>query len=78
MLLGKLLKFTNKEYRKICVNGISFDSRKIKKKDIFFAIKGNQTSGTKFIDEAISEGASVIILEFFLSKFLNRYIFALK
>ena len=57
MLLGKLLKFTNKEYRKICVNGISFDSRKIKKKDIFFAIKGNQTSGTKFIKDAISKGA---------------------
>ena len=61
MLLGKLLKFTNKEYRKICVNGISFDSRKIKKKDIFFAIKGNQTSGTKFIKDAISKGASIIV-----------------
>ena len=43
------------------VNGISFDSRKVKKGDIFFAIKGNQTSGIKFINEAISKGASVII-----------------
>ena len=61
MLLGKLLKFTNKKYRKIRVNSISFDSRKIKKKDIFFAIKGNQTSGTKFIKNAISKGASIIV-----------------
>ena len=61
MLLGKLLKFTNKKYRKIRVNSISFDSRKIKKKDIFFAIKGNQTSGTKFIKDAISKGASIIV-----------------
>jgi murE/murF fusion protein len=61
MLLGKLLKLTNKKYRKIRVNSISFDSRKIKKKDIFFAIKGNQTSGTKFIKDAISKGASIIV-----------------
>ena len=61
MLLGKLLKFTNKKYRKIRVNSISFDSRKIKKKDIFFAIKGNQTSGTKFIKDAILKGASIIV-----------------
>ena len=61
MLLGKLLKFTNKKYRKICIKGISFDSRKIKKKDIFFAIEGNQTSGTKFIKDAISKGASIIV-----------------
>ena len=43
------------------MQGISFDSRKVKKRDIFFAIKGNQTSGIKFINEAISKGASVII-----------------
>ena len=61
MLLGKLLKFTNKKYRKIRVDSISFDSRKIKKKDIFFAIEGNQTSGTKFIKDAISKGASIIV-----------------
>ena len=61
MLLGNLLKSTNKNYRKIPVKGISFDSRKIKKKDIFFAIKGNQTSGIKFINDALSKGASAIV-----------------
>ena len=61
MLLGNLVKFANKKYTKIPVKGISFDSRKVKKKDIFFAIKGKQTSGLKFVNEAISKGASVII-----------------
>ena len=61
MLLGKLLKSVSKIYRKIPVVGISFDSRKVKKRDIFFAIKGNQTSGIKFINDALSKGASAII-----------------
>ena len=61
MFLGNLLGFVRKKYRKIPVEGICFDSRKVKKKDIFFAIKGNETSGIKFIDEAISKGASVIV-----------------
>ncbi len=61
MLLGQLLKSVSKNYQKIYVRGISFDSRKVQKKDIFFAIKGNQTSGIKFIDDAISKGASAII-----------------
>ena len=61
MLLGNLVKFASKKYSKIPVKGISFDSRKVKKKDIFFAIKGKQTSGFKFVNEAISRGASAII-----------------
>ena len=61
MHLGQLLKSVRKDYQKIYVEGISFDSRTIKKRDIFFAIKGNQTSGIKFIKEAISKGASAIV-----------------
>ena len=61
MLLGNLLRSARKKYRKIPVEGICFDSRKVRKKDIFFAIKGNQTSGIKFIDEAIAKGASAIV-----------------
>ena len=61
MLLGNLLESTRKKYRKISVEGICFDSRKAKKKDIFFAIEGNRTSGTKFIKEAISKDVSAIV-----------------
>ena len=61
MLLGNLLKTVNKNYRNVPIKGISFDSRKVKKKDIFFAIKGNNTSGVKFISQAISKGAAAIV-----------------
>ena len=62
MFLGQLLKSVRKEHQSIRVRGISFDSRKIKKGDVFFAIKGNQTSGMKFIDDAILKGASAIVI----------------
>ena len=61
MLLGHLLKSVSKKYQNVYVSGICFDSRKVKKNYIFFAIKGNQTSGAKFINDAISRGASAII-----------------
>jgi len=61
MFLGQLLKSVSKNYQKIRVHGICFDSRKVKKNYIFFAIKGSQTSGIKFINNAISKGASAII-----------------
>ena len=61
MLLGQLLKSVSKNYHKIQVRGICFDSRKVKKGYIFFAIRGQQTSGVNFINEAISKGASAII-----------------
>ena len=61
MYLGQLLKSVSKVYQKTYVHGISFDSRKVKKGDIFFAIRGKNTSGTKFVDSAIFKGASVII-----------------
>ena len=61
MLLGDLLKSVSKKYKKINEKNICFDSRKIKKNDIFFSIKGNRLSGDKFINDVISAGASVII-----------------
>ncbi len=61
MFLGELLKSVGKQYRKIYVNGICFDSRKAKRNDIFFAIDGNKTSGTKFIQDAISKGVSIVV-----------------
>ena len=61
MLLENLLKSVSKSYRKIPVKGIAFDSRKIKKGDIFFAIKGSQTSGVKFVNDAITKGVSAIV-----------------
>ena len=61
MLLGQLLKSVKKKYKRINIKGISFDSRRVKKKDIFFAIDGSHNSGRKFVSEAILKGASIII-----------------
>ena len=61
MLLGQLLKSVGKNYQKIHVRGICFDSRKVKKDYIFFAIKGNQKSGIKYINDALTKGASAIV-----------------
>ena len=41
MYLGQLLQSISKEYKNIYIRGIAFDSRKVKKGDIFFAIKGS-------------------------------------
>ena len=42
---------------------IKSDSRKIKKGDIFVALKGINTNGEDYIDEAIFNGASKIVVE---------------
>ena len=63
MLLGNLLKFSKKNYQDIFVSGISFDSRTLKKGDIFFAIKGKNDFGLKYIKEAIYRGAVAVIVD---------------
>ena len=40
------------------INGISIDSRHIKKNDLFIAIKGENFDGNDFVDQAIQDGAS--------------------
>ncbi len=47
--------------KRVKVNGISSDTRKIKNNYIFFAVKGYSTDGVKFIDEAINKNASAIV-----------------
>ena len=61
MYLRQLLKSTSGAHNKINIRGICFDSKKAKKGDIFFAITGNNTSGLKFVEEAISKGAVAIV-----------------
>ena len=61
MYLENLIKSADKKYKKIPISGISFDSRKVEKRNIFFAIEGNKNSGNKFVSDAISKGAAVIV-----------------
>jgi UDP-N-acetylmuramoyl-L-alanyl-D-glutamate--2,6-diaminopimelate ligase len=38
------------------VSGLSFDSRKVKKGDVFIAVNGHASDGHQFIDKAIDSG----------------------
>ena len=63
MLLKDYIPNIKKKYNGIFFSGISFNSSKVKKKNIFFAIKGNKFDGNNYIDKAIKKGASVIVTE---------------
>jgi len=63
MLLKDYIPNVNKLYSKTYFSGVSFDSSKVKKNNIFFAIKGSKFDGNNFIDKAIKKGAKVIISE---------------
>ena len=63
MYLGNFIKNIKKEYSKLQFSGIAFDSRKVKKNYIFFAINGNQLNGYDYINHAINNGAKIIIAE---------------
>tara|TARA_B100000963_G_scaffold360740_1_gene392810 strand:- start:1477 stop:4329 length:2853 start_codon:yes stop_codon:yes gene_type:complete len=63
MLLKDYIPFLNKKYNEVYFSGISFDSLKVKKNHIFFAIKGNKQDGNNFIESAINRGATIIVSE---------------
>ena len=54
------------------VAGIKDDSRNVEENDVFFAIKGGQTDGKLYIDEAILNGAKTIIYEGEIHKINNN------
>lgn len=45
------------------VSSLAFDSREVKQFTLFIAVKGTQVDGHQFIDQAIENGASVIVCE---------------
>ncbi|MCL2389276.1 MAG: UDP-N-acetylmuramoyl-L-alanyl-D-glutamate--2,6-diaminopimelate ligase [Elusimicrobia bacterium] len=45
------------------VLGVSYDSRTVKKGDVFFALSGTRTDGKKYIEDALSKGAVAVVLE---------------
>ena len=45
------------------INNLASDSRVIEKNDMFFAIKGYDLDGTKFIPSAIANGATAIVVD---------------
>lgn len=45
------------------IENIQYDSRNIKRGDIFFAIQGYSTDGHKFIESSIEKGAKVVVFD---------------
>ena len=61
MLLGKIFKNINQKFKSIKFNNIRFNSKDCKPDDIFFAITGNNLNGNNYINDAITNGAKVIV-----------------
>ena len=75
MLLGNYFNGIHKNYKKLFFSGISFDTRSLKKENIFFAIKGNNIDGNKFISKAIKKGSKIIVSEQKIKDFRNGILF---
>ena len=61
MLVGKFFRNINQKDRNHYFFGLSFNSSSVKKNNIFFAIKGTNINGNKYIKEAIKKGAKTIV-----------------
>ena len=61
MFIGSYFKKINPGYKRHYFSGLSFNSKKCKKDNIFFAIRGNKLDGNIFINQAIKNGAKTII-----------------
>ena len=61
MLLGKVFININQKLKSIKFNNIQFNSKDCKPNDIFFAIKGKNINGNNYINNAILNGAKIIV-----------------
>ena len=74
MLLKNLIKNCPKSLKKIKVLNLSSDTRKLKKKDLFFALSGSKNNGNKFINEALRKGACAVVTDKKLEKYNSKVI----
>jgi len=75
MHLGNYFQKINKNYKNFSFSGISFNTKSIKKNNIFFAIKGNTIDGNKFIPKAIKKGSKIIVTEKKVNQFQNGILY---
>ncbi len=75
MFLKDYFPKLKKKYFKVEFKGIAFNSKLVKKGFIFFAIKGNNIDGNKFIKEAIKNGAKIIISQDIKEKFNENILY---
>ncbi len=75
MRIGNIFSKLDREYKSHKFSNLSFDSRKCKKGDIFFAIKGNKVNAEQFIKNAINNGAKTIVSEKKFQGFNNNILY---
>ena len=63
MFLKDYIPNVQKKFQNIFFSGIAFDSSKVKKNYIFFALKGKNFDGNRYIENAIKNGAKIIVTE---------------
>jgi UDP-N-acetylmuramoyl-L-alanyl-D-glutamate--2,6-diaminopimelate ligase len=78
MKLSKIIKDFNIvgkiNFKDLNISDVEYDSRKVKKDNMFFAVKGLQDDGNLFIKEAIEKGAkSVVVDEYFYNLSEKEY-----
>ena len=61
MLLKNLIKRLPSNIKNINIRNLALDSRQVKKGDLFFAIKGSNSNGKHFIEQALFKGAKAVI-----------------
>ena len=61
----------------ILIENLSYDSRKIKKNSIFFAIKGESYNGLDYINESISKGAIAILCDIIPIKINKKLVYVI-
>ena len=63
MFLKDYIPNLNQKFTNVNFSGIAFDSSKVKKNYIFFAIKGKIFDGNSYIEDAIKKGAKIVVSE---------------
>jgi murE/murF fusion protein len=53
----------DKKIKEMSFSGAAIDSKQIKKDNLFFALKGKNTDGHRYLNEAFKNGASLAIVE---------------
>ena len=69
-ILNQIVK--HKKFHKF--NNLVTDSRKVKKNNLFLAIKGEKNDGNEFISQAFKKGASLVVSSKSKKKYKNKFI----
>ena len=75
MLLKDYLPNINKKFRNLNFSGLAFNSNEVKKNYIFIAIEGEKFDGNNYINDAIKNGAKIIISSKFKNQTKNNIIY---